>query len=592
MKFEFFRVLEGVQSGAWPFLYFFIAMISLVVALLIATIIITRQREIKYEEELKRKFNTNRTFIIDFKNQSVEYFSFRDLKEVIKVTYDDFLGMFVEKERTKLSNWLMEIAHTNGIINSENSTFITDMIVKDTYKSYCSRILFNVKVIDKQKGMMFLDSVLLHNLPSEYNKIKKGIFKKDVFQVSEIARFYAHGLFQKGSMFVISFHKKPNSTARINEYEFRYLILNGLYKRKNALTNYVLFNEENPLVLTILNSKPENEYQVSREIKVMIKVIKEIIEVHGFKSIYDFNIVGCKTTELDNDFMKAYDTILNVAKLTHDSGKESYLFKNENNENRNIEESYKGEVNKIVKMQSISLSFSPLIKIANKRILTQGYIATVKPKGSIFSNIDDAKKYALKYNLDKELFSMISRKMIPTFNNEKENNSLKLFFSIKLNEIQYVLRSLPHMNLATNTKIALIIDNNEFVDKETDVNLINNIKSLQSRDYEVYVKLKTGDYNLRSATYSLFDGFLIDTKTPSATKAESREFLVARAMLDKLVKYKAPIVSINTQNWSEIEILVKSGINLFSSEVISPSMPMLVPVDKKSSKKLLNMYKK
>ena len=147
------------------------------------------------------------------------------------------------------------------------------------------------------------------------------------------------------------------------------------------------------------------------------------------------------------------------------------------------------------------------------------------------------------------------------------------------------------MNLATNTKIGVIIQNNDFVDSETNVSLINNIRSLQSRDYEVYVKINNGDYNLRSATYSLFDGFMINTKSQNG-KSENREFIVTRAMLDKLVKFKAPIVSVSCTSWNEVELLVKSGVYLFSSEVIAETSPMLVPIDKKVIKRLLNMYKK
>ena len=40
-----------------------------------------------------------------------------------------------------------------------------------------------------------------------------------------------------------------------------------------------------------------------------------------------------------------------------------------------------------------------------------------------------------------------------------------------------------------------------------------------------------------------------------------------------------------------IEILVKSGVEYFSSDVISAKSQMLLPLDKKICKKLLNMYK-
>lgn len=592
MKIPFFSTLQNIQDGAMPFLIFIIVVLSVGLISLVITILVTKKKEIEYSEYLKRKFNINRTFIIDFKSQSVEYFSFRNLKDIIKISYTDFLKMLEDKEQNKFNNWLLDMYQQNEILTPDKLTFITDIKMQDQIKSYCSRILFNVKVIDKAKGMIYLDSVLLNNLPSEYNRIKKGIFKKDTFLVSEIARFYAHGLFQKGSIYIIDFYRKANTNPRINEYEYRYIVLNAIYQKKNALSFYVLLNDDNPLEMTVLNTKWQNDFQINREMKSMVRSINEILEVHGFKTFYEFSIVGSKTSELDSDFIKAHETLKNVSHLMRDDGKDFLLYKNDNRENRNVEESYKAEVNKIIRMQLINLGFSPLVKIANKRVLTLGYIAKVRPKGSIFETIDEVKKYALKYNLDKELFSMITRKMIPTFNNEKDNNNLRLFIPIKIHEIQYVLRSLPHMNLATNTKIAVIIQNNDFVDSETNVTLINNIKTLQSRDYEVYVTINNGDYNLRSATYSLFDGFMINTKPQGGTKGENREFLVTRAMLDKLVKFKTPIVSVNSTSWNEVELLVKSGVYLFSSEVIAETSPMLMPVDKRVMKKLLNMYKK
>ena len=77
---------------------------------------------------------------------------------------------------------------------------------------------------------------------------------------------------------------------------------------------------------------------------------------------------------------------------------------------------------------------------------------------------------------------------------------------------------------------------------------------------------------------------MINTKSQNG-KSENREFIVTRAMLDKLVKFKAPIVSVSCTSWNEVELLVKSGVYLFSSEVIAETSPMLVPIDKKVIKR-------
>ena len=253
---------------------------------------------------------------------------------------------------------------------------------------------------------------------------------------------------------------------------------------------------------------------------------------------------------------------------------------------------YKAEVQKLLKFNSIQADFLPVVKVSNKRVVIQGYMSFVKPKNCIFDSIDEAKKYAKKYDMDKELFSMVARKVIPIFNNEKESPSVKIFYPIKLNEIVYVIRSFSHLSGAAGTKYVLIIENDDLVDNETNIELINSIKNLQQKDYELYLSIKVGDYNLRNATYSMFDGFLYDAKLDQSAKIDSREYLSSRTTLEKLFQFKVPIVSINTNSWSEIEILIKGGVNSFVSEVISEKSQMIVPLDKRPLKKILNMKQK
>ena len=91
---------------------------------------------------------------------------------------------------------------------------------------------------------------------------------------------------------------------------------------------------------------------------------------------------------------------------------------------------------------------------------------------------------------------------------------------------------------------------------------------------------------------SMFDGFIYDAKLVQSAKIDSREYLSSRTLLEKLFQFKVPIVSINANSWSEIEILVKGGVNSFISEVISERSSMIVPLDKRPVKKLLNMKQK
>lgn len=578
-------------------LYLWVILYSSIVVAFSAAIAIffvcEKNHDKKFKASLDEKFTSNITYIVNFEDQTVKYFNFHDLKTVNIIPYTDFLGRLAEKERNRVSNWIIDLIFGKELLTDENKICVSDVIFgKIRNRTIHQRILFVANVVDRQKKIVYINSNILGNLPSEYNASKRGIAKKDVYKDSEANRYYSHGMFLKGNMYVINIYRNQNTVAQFNEYGYCYFIANAIMKKKYLSSFYMVFTENDPLEIIILDTRQLNEFQIRRILKSFVIDIKENLEVHGYSTFYTFSVVGAKTQDLDTNYLNAYQKMQNIAKLCKDSDKEFMFFKNESYNSVDPEESYKAEVQKLVKFNSIICEFMPVIKVANKRVITQGYMSFVSPKNSIFDSINEAKKYALKYELDKELFSMIARKVIPTFNNEKESQSLKIFYPIKLNEIPFVIRSFSHLNGAAGTKYVLIIDNDDLVDNETNVALMSNIKNLQQKDYEVYLSVKVGDYNLRNATYSLFDGFMFDAKLSQATRIESREYMNSRNLLEKLFQFKVPIVSINTNSWSEIELLVKTGINSFVSEQISDKSTMIVPLDKRPIKKLLNMKQK
>ncbi len=569
---------------------------SIVVAFSIAIaicFILEKNHDKKFRNSLENKFTNNIIYVVNFEDQTVKYFNFHDLKTVKIIPYTDFLGKLAEKERNRVSNWIIDLIFGKELLTDDNKICVSDVISgKVRNRVFHHRILFVANVVDREKKIVYLNSNILNNLPSEYNSSKRGIAKKDVYKDSEANRYYSHGMFLKGNMYVINIYRNQNTMAQFNEYGYCYFIANAIMKKRYLSSFYMVFTENDPLEIIVLDTRQLNEFQIRRILKQFTIDIKENLEVHGYSSFYTFSVVGAKTQDLDNNYLNAYQKMQNIAKLCKDSDKEFMFFKNEANNSVDPEESYKAEVQKLLKFNSINAEFMPIVKIANKRVLTQGYISYVSPKNSIFDTIDEAKKYAQKYELDKELFSMIARKVIPIFNNEKESQALKIFYPIKLNEIPYIIRSFSHLNGAGGTKYVLIIDNDDLVDNETNVALMTSIKNLQQKDYEVYLSIKVGDYNLRNATYSLFDGFIFDAKLSQATRIESREFMNSRNLLEKLFQFKVPIVSINTNSWSEIELLVKSGVNSFISKEIADKSSMVVPLDKRPIKKLLNMKQK
>ena len=62
--------------------------------------------------------------------------------------------------------------------------------------------------------------------------------------------------------------------------------------------------------------------------------------------------------------------------------------------------------------------------------------------------------------------------------------------------------------------------------------------------------------------------------------------LSIHTLAEQLLKYKKPIIANGVEGWQAIELIVNSGIEYISSETLSPSSPLILPLDKKRLERL------
>ena len=72
-------------------------------------------------------------------------------------------------------------------------------------------------------------------------------------------------------------------------------------------------------------------------------------------------------------------------------------------------------------------------------------------------------------------------------------------------------------------------------------------------------------------------------------KQDNRIRLSIHTLIEQLLKYNKPIIATDLDGWQAIELIIKSGITIVSSDMISPSNDMLLPIDKKKMEKLIAM---
>lgn len=551
--------------------------------------------EKKYKKKINDYHNSTFSFVIDQKNQIVKAFNIRKLKHLTSLSLEDFIATFEPESQTNVRNFLfdlIEVSGTNYDPENNNNVLSCDTLVKTKNKEKLIRTILFCRNVDVNKKLIYLDGEYLFNTPTDnINKKGKRLSKSNFYQIDDIKRKYDENHFSKGTFYIIEISKKINTNYEFYNSDFiKYTIIDYINKLPNNSSLHFFFTDNNKEI-GLIDTHELNEYQLPKRIQKIQNFINEILEIKGYSNYFEYYIYVSTINNLGHIFQKAYETFQKLEKLDKDEKRYYTIYKSEQKNVLNFDEGYKNEVNRIIRSQGLSIRFRPIVHIANKRVINIGYMSFMTPVNSIFTTYNDLKKYASINNLDKELFSLTIRKTIPTFASEKDNASQKLFLPVKLDQIQFILKNLAHFSGVNEVPIVLCFESTEFIDVEDNFEIMRNIKTLSEKRYELGLFTNSDDYILKSKTYGLFDYFLFNSELEPNIKVNTTTFLKAHRFLDKLVKYNATIISYNAQNMQAIEILVKSGVEYFSSEAISPKSQMLLPLDKKICKKLLNMYK-
>ena len=561
------------------------------------------------------ELNAESAIVIDLENKKVRLINFKKLDNTVMMEYSDFLQNFYEEDIKKFDKWAKNLATGQILADSEDTvklfSFCTCSKTKKDFLKYTYRLMFCCTKINKEKKTLYLNTHFLYNLPIK----DKKIFNKNslgIYSIKEINQMYIQNTFRYGVMFFIKLYKKNNLPSSFNEYEIRYMLLNALCKKFKKLRThsyYYVFSDNDPLELIAIRCK-SNEIginarnistvgKITNYIKRQIVYIEYLLEVKGFAGFYDYVITASQISKLDKDFTKSVDMLDKLASIAKEDKLKYLVYKDEFGSSQNIEDSYKAELAKIIRLNLLTVNFLPIYRIANVRVMNPGYIALVEPKQSLFKNMEEVKKVAIKYEQVKDLTSLIVRDVVPVFNDEKENLTAKLGLLLSVSQLEFMVRSFPHMNGTDDLNLILVLNNDDLVflenEKESEnlkATFYNQIDVLKARGYEIYLKIEVGNYILREKTYQMFDGYFVVSNLPSTIKLQSRSVQDSYALYNKMLKLGKPVVSYRAQSWQEIELLVKRGVYSFATEILSEPSSVLLPIKKKVSKRLSDMYKK
>ena len=566
-----------------------VGLLMIFLTFMIISIIVSSHRDYRYVERMKAESTTLRIYAIDVKNNAVTYFNRSDLRDKRKIDLNTFYSHFHINDIDKIKAWIFSICTD---YRTADKYIEADVLVNHGKFTYFS--LLKLLKYDPNEGIIHLESFILkyitpNNAPAK-KKNKKALYT-GVVKRSTMESLIVKEKSLKGFTFAIRFYYIRQKVLSNDKIE-RYMIMtlkNIIYPYANnpRVPRQIIDNGGNELLLFDLRI-------ASRDIAMVLATsmahsIKKCIGVNGFTDSINFSIGVVENAQyyqdLDSMILKAQEACMSA----QHHGQEVLLYQKQAAPLVEIDR-YREEVENLMRPNSMRYLFRPIFDVAKQR--TIGYFEYVKAYDSPFASFQEMSKYAAKVDLSKEFFAMIARYVIPKFANEKQEDYWRLFMLVSFQDIDYMADILSQISRVKDIHLVLVFEEQEINENSANLQLLNDsLKKLKDNGYELAMLMKDKNLLLDPSVYTNFDYFVAGSSMIGEIRKNNRIRLSIHSLIESLLKYHRPIIATDLESWQAIELIIKSGVNIVSSETIASSNDMLLPLEKKKIEKLVAIDK-
>ena len=571
-----------------PFVIFLVLILVTLgfLTFLVISLILSSGRDYKYVERMKTESTTLRIFIIDMKNNSVVYFNRSDLRNKHKIDLNSFYSHFHTNDVDKIKTWIFAICTD---YKTADKYLEADVLVNHGRTTYFS--LLKLLKYDPNEGIIHIESFILkyitpNNVP---NKKKKKSLITGVVKRSTMESLIVKEKSLKGFTYAIRFYYIRQKVLSNDKIE-RYMIMtlkNAIYPfaSNQRISRQIIDTGDNELLLFDLRIASRDEAMVLAT--SIAHSIKKCIGVNGFADSINFSVGVVENAQyyqdLDSMILKAQEACMSA----QHNGQEILLYQKQAAPLVEIDR-YREEVENLMQPNSIRYLFRPIFDVSKRR--TIGYFEYVKAYNTPFTSFAEMSKYASKVNMSKEFFAMIARYVIPKFASEKQEDHWRLFMLVSLQDIDHMSEILNQIPQVSDIHLVLVFNEQEINENSSNLELLNDsLKSLRTDGFELAMLMKDKNLLLDSSVYYNFDYFVAGSMMIGEIKKNNRIRLSIHSLIESLLKYHRPIIATDLEGWQAIELIIKSGVNIVSSETISSSNDMLLPLEKKKIEKLITM---
>lgn len=540
-----------------------------------------------YESKIKKESITTRIFAIDAKNNQVTFFNRSDMKNKRHMKLSEFYEQFHENDSEKIKNWIYKIC-----VDTKNAEqyLEADVLLNRGKLSYFS--LLKLIKYDPKIGIIHIESHILRYItPKNYSSKKKdtlsGVVKRSVMAAAVNKQKSLRGF----SFAIRFFYIRQKALS--NEKVERYMIMtlkNEVYPFATGTKNPRQIIEDTGSEIMLFDLHMESRDQAQVLASSIAHSLRKSIGVNGFGGSVTFAIGVVENKQYYQDF----DSIVNKAKEAcinaQQSGQEIYIYQKSFGPLSAELSSYSKEIDALMRPNSLRYLFRPIVDVSKHRIF--GYFEFVRAYDSPFTSFYEMSKYAAKVGKNRELFATVARQVIPKFASERPNITSKLFFSVSMLDIDHMIEILPQIFQSKEVKLVLVFDEQEVDENSSQLDLLkSSLRKFHSLGYQLALLHKDKNLLLDPSVYSLFDYFVVGVAMLNEIKKNNRIRLSVHNLIEQLLNFDRPIIATDLEGWQAIELIIKSGITMISSEAVSASNDMLLPIEKKKMDKLTAIQK-
>ncbi len=588
------ELLDAIKNWASTVDWQFVVLSAIIVlcAAFLITIIITYVFALRRDKEFKRAMtyeaSSIRVFRIDSPKNTVTYFNLGDMSNKKSRTLEDFYNSFPGHEPARIRNWI------NDLLSGKQTTdyLQTTVFLRKSSKKIPS--FLRVSKSSPDKGIVHLESYLLLE-----KKSTRSLTAPTLLVSSErdfIDYLKANGT-NNGMTFC--FLLKPKQLAGMDDSKSGKLNRSFLFRYRLALepfvkgTSKLLTGGEAEFIIANydMNDNTEAINYALRVVNSVSSVLKANRKSHD--PLFEIKVGIVANKDLLGDGAAIINNSKRCAANAFESSSSLYFYHqgiDDFSENEIV--TYRSEVERIIYEKKIMYTYRPIYWVSKQRVV--GFLGRAEPTSDCaFDGIDELKNYAVRAKDEKNLFAAIAKNLLNTYVAERELKSQKLYYPANVSEIENIilffkrLRNAKDANLVFTFKEQDIIDSIEKLGLEEVIKLF---KSLHEEEYKISFILGGKVLRMDVQILALGDAFLVDFSSHENEKnmdATIRSQL--HALVEKLIKYKKPIIASNLKNWNAIELIVGSGIDYVTADIFAPYSQMLQAVSDKHETRIFDM---